>query len=125
MSRTDQFRNKYQGEKFTIKNVVPTIEWDGRIGEMEVEHTNRPHERISKRYGPGRAVGQDTELYVDRDIFIPKQHGFKIDEHRRVYVTVFVHDSFMRGLAEKQRTEAVRLLVRKHAAWFFSYGERR
>lgn len=122
----DEFRNKYMGElrnegRFT----VPTIEYNGEIGETQVDSTTRPHERITHRRGPARWRGNDTETYVDRDIFVPFTHGYKPPNgSRRVMVTVFVHDAFYRGIASKEREKIIKSYIKKYAPWFFSYGER-
>lgn len=122
----DEFRNKYLG-RFPDRPgiLVPTIEWNGQFGELEVESLTKPHIRKQTRRGPARLKGQETELYVDTDQFEPREHGYELEDGRRVFVTVFVHDAFMRGIESKQRHEAIRLLVRKRAAWIFSYAHKR
>lgn len=122
----DDFRRQYMNEvRHEGRFTVPTIEYNGEIGETKVDSLNHPHERITHRRGPARWRGNDTEVYVDRDIFVPHTHGYKPPNgSQRVMVTVFVHDAFYKGIASTERNKIIKSYIKKYAPWFFSYGER-
>jgi hypothetical protein len=102
--------------------IQPTIEWNGKIGEIEVESLSRPHQRITKNNIPFYSTS--TESRFDLDTFIPVQMAFDIDKSRRVEVTVFVHDAFMRNLTGAPRIQYIEKFTKRNAAWIFSYGKR-
>lgn len=101
---------------------VPTIEHDGRIGELRVDGKYRDWHVDEYLGGSGQARLVKKHFYKLMDYTFALPLG-KTD--RRITTQIYVSQEYRSDEETGLRLMAIQKFVMEHAAWFFSFGERR
>jgi len=106
--------------------IVPTIEQDGKAGELDVDSLGRVFRKNTLARLPGSPVRNRIPLYhVREDYYEPQKLAFQIDTNRIVEVVVFVHYRFKPDMIPQMSKEgSTEVHIKKNLPWYFSYGKR-
>lgn len=65
-------------------------------------------------------LSSESEAFVSRKIFSKENFRFDIDDGRSASVDIYIEDT----VKDQFRIAYIQDIIKDHAAWFFTYGER-